>query len=87
MNRYSVNYYFVDRVVEERYRFLFISYIDFDNKIFLLSTFSRDTMYINSSKIDLTISRYSRCSFSSLLYVAHIILIVLILFHVSLGLV
>lgn len=53
MNRCSVNYYFVDRVVEERYRFLFISYIDFDNKIFLLSTFSRDTTYINSSKIDL----------------------------------
>lgn len=54
MNRCSVNYYFVDRVVEERYKFLFISYVDFDNKIFLLSMFSCDTMYINSSKIDLT---------------------------------
>lgn len=84
MNRCILqNYYFVDRVVEERYRFLY--FLGFDNKIFL-STFLYDTTFINSSKIDLTYLDIVDVA-SLLSYVAHIILIVLILFHVSLGLV
>lgn len=86
MNRciLQFNYYFVDQVVEERYRFLYF-FLGFDNKI-SLSMFLRDTIFINSSKIDLTYLDIIDAAFL-LFYVTHIILIVLILFRVSLGLV
>lgn len=86
MNRciLQFNYYFIDRVVEERYRFFYF-FLGFDNKI-SLSMFLRDTTFINSSKIDLTYLDIIGAA-SLLFYVTHIILIVLILFRVSLGLV
>lgn len=67
MNRciLQFNYYFVDRVVEERYRFLYF-FLGFDNKIFL-SMFLRDTTFINSSKIDLTYLDIIDAAFFSLL--------------------
>lgn len=86
MNRciLQFNYYFIDRVMKERYRFLYF-FLGFDNKI-SLSMFLRDTTFINSSKIDLTYFDIIGAAFL-LFYVTHIILIVLILFRVSLGLV